>query len=102
MTAPAGRIHIWLDGEPGVTAPTLDIADEPGVNDLDQLAVAIERGALGRYLPVTLRFATHPDPQARAVRAVDVARLLRERNIRHRRRYEVFLPDETPSDTREM
>jgi hypothetical protein len=94
MATPKARIHIWLDGEPGLTPPTLDIADEPGVNDLDQLAVAISRGELGRYLPVTLRFATNPVPQDRAVRAVDVARLLRERNIRHRRRYEVLFPDD--------
>lgn len=96
--ADEGRLYIWLDGEAGVTPPTFSIADEPGVNDLEQLAWAIERGELGRYLPVAIRFATNPQPNERAVRSVDVARLLRERNIRHRRRYEVMLPnDETTS-----
>jgi len=86
------QIYIWLEGEPGVSPPSVSIPDEPGVNDLDQLGWAIARGDLGRYLPVTIKFATHPEPNARALRSVDVARLLRERNIRHRRRYEVFFP----------
>jgi hypothetical protein len=92
MAEAGDRIYVWLEGEPGLTPPSVSISDEPGVNDLDQLGWAIARGELGRYLPITLQFATHPEPSDKAVRSVDVARLLRERNIRHRRRYEVFFP----------
>lgn len=90
MTSDVARLYIWTDGDPAATPPNAEIPDEPGVNDLDQLADAIRDGALGRYLPVTLKFAEHPDPHPNKVRAVDVAKLLRERHIRHRRRYEVF------------
>jgi hypothetical protein len=83
-------LYIWLDGEPGATPPDLTIPDEPGVNDNDQIAEAIRRGDLGRYLPVTLRFADIPEPSQKRVRSIDTARLLRDRHIRHRRRYEVM------------
>ncbi len=86
-----GRIYVWLEHEPDVAEADVAIPDIPGVNDLDQLADAIRAGILGRFLPVTLHFADHPRPSAKRVRAVDVARLLRDRNIRHRRRYEVML-----------
>jgi hypothetical protein len=89
MPASTPRLYIWLDGEPGVTPPDADIPDEPGVNDLDQLADAIRAGALGRYLPVTIKFAEHAEPHANRARAVDTAKLLRDRHIRHRRRYEL-------------
>jgi len=99
MAENGASIYIWLEGEPGVSPPNVSIPDEPGVNDLDQLSWAIARGELGRYLPVTLKFATHREPSAKALRSVDVARLLRERNIRHRRRYEVFFP---PADSEDV
>ena len=85
------QLYIWLDGDPEITDADVVIPDEPGVNDLDQIVEAIWRGDLGRYLPVTLRFAEHPRPQR--VRSLDTAKLLRDHNIRHRRRYEVILPE---------
>ena len=84
------RLYVWADGDPGVTPPDLSIPDAPGVNDNDQIADAIVRGDLGRYLPVTLHFADHPTPTPKRVRAIDTARLLRDHNIRHRRRYEII------------
>ena len=91
MNTATPRLYIWTDGEPSATPADADIPDEPGINDLDQLADAIRAGRLGRYLPVTLKFAEHADPHPNKVRAIDVAKLLRERHIRHRRRYEVFV-----------
>ena len=85
-----GLIYVWLEHDPAVADADAMIPDVPGVNDLDQVADAIRSGGLGRYLPVTLHFADHPRPGPKRVRAVDVARLLRDRNIRHRRRYEVI------------
>jgi hypothetical protein len=82
-------LYIWLDGEAGVTPADVTIDDEPGVSDLDLLSDAIREGRLGRYLPVTLHISDHPTPVPNRVRAVDTARLLRARHIRHRRRYEV-------------
>lgn len=88
--APTGaRLYIWLDGDPAATPPDLSIPDEPGVNDNDQIADAIKRGELGRYLPVTIHSADHPTPTPKRVRAIDTARLLRDHHIRHRRRYEI-------------
>jgi hypothetical protein len=84
-----GRLYIWLDGEPGASEPDVSIPDEPGVNDNDQIAEAIRRGELGRYLPVTIHVADYANPSPKRVRAIDTARLLRDRQIRHRRRYEV-------------
>lgn len=85
-----GLIYVWLEHDPAAADADVTVPDIPGVNDLDQLADAIREGRLGRYLPVTLHFADHPRPGPRRVRAVDVAKLLRDRHIRHRRRYEVI------------
>lgn len=93
-TGDLDRIYIWLDGDPEASAPDVTIPDRPGVSDLDQIADAVEQGVLGRYLPVNIRFSDHERPSMKRVRSLETARLLRERNIRHRRRYEVF------SDTR--
>lgn len=84
-------IYVWLEHDPMAAEADATIPDVPGVNDLDQVADAIRAGRLGRYLPVTLHFSDLPRPGARRVRAVDVARLLRDRHIRHRRRYEVMV-----------
>jgi hypothetical protein len=93
--AAGGTLYIWLEGEPGIMPPDVTIADEPGVNDNDQIADAIRRGDLGRFLPVTIRFSDYPNPSQKRVRSLDTARLLRDRHIRHRRRYEV-MTDLTP------
>lgn len=87
--APAeSQLYIWLDGEPATSDPDVTIPDLPGVSDIQLIVEALERGELGRYLPVTLHYAEHARPQR--YRSLDVARLLRERHIRHRRRYEVI------------
>jgi hypothetical protein len=91
-SAAGGTLYIWLEGEPGVMPADVTIPDEPGVNDNDQIADAIRRGELGRYLPVTIKFADLPNPTQKRVRSLDTARLLRDRHIRHRRRYEVTDP----------
>jgi hypothetical protein len=91
MTADSNLLYIWLEGEPGVTPANLTIEDVPGESDLDLVARAIADGRLGRYLPVNLKFAEHPEPTQRRTRSVDVARLLRTHDIRHRRRYEILM-----------
>lgn len=83
-------LYIWLDGDPELSPADIVIPDTPGVSDLDQIADAIQRGALGRYLPVRIRFSDRGSPTIQRVRSADTARLLRDRNIRHRRRYEVI------------
>jgi hypothetical protein len=93
-TDPTKRLYIWLDGDPESSAADVSIPNEPGVSDLEQIARAAESGALGRYLPVNLRFSDHPTPTHKRVRSLDTAKLLRDRRIRHRRRYEVLLPDD--------
>jgi hypothetical protein len=85
-------LYIWLDTDPASSQSDLTIEDTPGVSDLDLIAEAMMSGHLGRYLPVTIRFATHPDPQPNRIRSVDTARMLRDRSIAHRRRYEIIQP----------
>lgn len=91
MTGSSDQLYIWLDGEPGASQPDAVIDDIPGEPDLDQIARAIAEGRLGRYLPVSLQFSDRRDPAPKRIRSVDVARLLRDHSIRHRRRYEVLL-----------
>ncbi|HEX2281910.1 MAG TPA: hypothetical protein VHG52_09125 [Thermomicrobiales bacterium] len=92
-TTPQGLIYIWLDNNPDSHEADVTIDDVPGVSDLDLIAEAMMAGGLGRYLPTTIQFATHPEPQGNKVRSVDTARLLRDRAIPHVRRYEITLPD---------
>lgn len=89
------KLFIWLDGEPGISDPDFAIDDVPGESDLQLLVQAISAGELGTILPVTLQMAQQPDPHVRKVRSIDVARLLRAHNIRHRRRYEVLLDSDS-------
>lgn len=95
MEATAGKdlLYIWLDTDPESGEPEATIIDEPGISDLDLVAEALISGHLGRYLPATIRFATHAQPMPDKVRSVDTARLLRDRSVPHRRRYEIILPD---------
>ena len=90
QTEPDQRIYIWLLSDPIASPPEVAIPDVPGVNDNDQIADAIRAGLLGRYLPVTIKFSDHATPTPRRVRSLDTARLLRDRHIRFRRRYEVL------------
>ena len=89
-------LYIWLDSDPNGQPANVTIEDTPGVSDLDLIAEAIIDGRIGPYLPTTIRFATHPEPIPNKIRSIDTARLLRERSIPHRRRYEVILPVEEP------
>lgn len=92
-------LYIWLEGDPMGTEPDVTILDTPGVNDLDQIADAIRDGLLGRYLPVTIAFSSNPQPTSpRTIRSLDVAKLLRDRHIRHRRRYEVISAEQNEED----
>lgn len=85
------RIYVWLEGDPAAHEPDAWIPDIPGVNDIDQLVDAIVRGDLGRFLPADLRYATHARPSdLRSIKTLDTVRLLRDNNIRHRRRYEIY------------
>jgi hypothetical protein len=88
------QLFIWLDSNPSGELANVTIQDTPGVSDLDLIAAAVADGRLGRYLPVTILFATHPEPLPNKVRSIDTARLLRERTIPHLRRYEIVLPAE--------
>jgi hypothetical protein len=90
QTQQAGTLYIWLLTDPEAGPPEVQIPDIPGVNDNDQIADAIRDGRLGRYLPVTIKFADTPNPSGKRVKSLDTARLLRDRHIRHRRRYEVI------------
>lgn len=85
-------LYIWLDTNPESSEPDTTIEDTPGISDLDLIAEAMLAGHLGRYLPGTIRFAEHPQPVPNKVRSVDTARMLRERGIAHRRRYEIIQP----------
>ena len=92
-TSEQDLLYIWLDTNPETSEAEATIIDLPGVSDLDLVAEALLSGHLGRYLPATIRFATHPQPVPNKVRSVDTARLLRDRAVPHRRRYEIILPD---------
>ena len=95
----AETLYIWLEGDPMGGKPDVSIPDTPGVNDLDQIADAMRNGRLGRYLPVTIAFSSNPQPSsARTIRSLDVAKLLRDRHIRHRRRYEVISAESGEGD----
>lgn len=89
-----GLLYIWLDNDPDSQQADVTVDDTPGVSDLDLIAAAMVAGHLGRYLPTTIRFATNPEPIPNKVRSVDTARLLRDRAVPHRRRYEIMLPSE--------
>jgi hypothetical protein len=84
-------LHIWLEGEPGVTAADYTIPDLTGERDLDLIASAVVAGLFGRILPVRLHYADRPSPNPGQWRSIDTARFLRDYSIRHRRRYEVLL-----------
>jgi hypothetical protein len=90
-------LYIWLDNDPRDSGPDVTIHDVAGISDLDLIADAMVTGRLGRYLPTTIRFATHAQPHPNKLRSADTARLLRDRSIPHRRRYEIVLPESETS-----
>jgi hypothetical protein len=90
----APLLYLWLSGDPQVVPFDLTIPDVPGVSDLELIASAMRDGRLGTILPPRISFAPRPDPGSSIVRAVDVGRMLRDYRIRHRRRYEIMLPND--------
>jgi hypothetical protein len=47
---------------------------------------------------VTLKFSDNPTPTAKRIRSLDVARLLNDRHIRFRRRYEILVDPAHPAE----
>lgn len=92
-------LYIWLDSDPNGQSANVTIDDVAGISDLDLIAAAVSDGRVGPFLPVSIQFATHPDPLPNKVRSIDTARLLRDRSIPHKRRYEVILPDNVRRDS---
>ncbi len=84
------HLYIWLDADPLVQPPDVAIEDIPGVSDLQLLARAIVEGRLGRLLPPKIAISTHEHPNFNGYRSIDVARLLQDYQIAHRRRFEIF------------
>ncbi len=84
-------LYLWFDREPGAFAPDLTIEDIPGAADIDLLTAAIMDGDLGEILPGRIHMSTHPQPESsRAVRTVDVGKLLRDIGVQHRRCYQII------------
>jgi hypothetical protein len=84
-------LYLWFDREPGVFQPDHTIVDTPGTADIDLLTEAIIDGTLGETLPARIYMATHPEPDnPRAIRSIDVGKLLRDNGINHRRCYQII------------
>ena len=91
MDSGDSSLYIWLEGEPDVSPPNVEIPDVPGERDLDLLAAAVVAGKLGVILPVRISYAEQEEPRSGQWKSIDTARFLRDYSIRHRRRYEVLL-----------
>ncbi|MDI3339147.1 MAG: hypothetical protein QJR03_01305 [Sphaerobacter sp.] len=85
-------LYVWLDADPRVEPPDTAIEDVPGVPDLDLVVAAIVDGRLGPLLPARIAVSPTPQPGSPRVRHIDVGRLLRDRGIPHRQRFEVLRP----------
>lgn len=87
-------LYLWFDREPMAFEPDASIPDIPGTADIDLLSEAILQGTLGTLLPARIYMSTHRSPDSsRAVRTIDVGRLLRDLGLEHRRCYQINLPD---------
>lgn len=92
-------LYIWLDSDPIAAPPDATIADTPGISDLDLIVHAIVAGRFGPILPAKLAMSQHERPHSSSgYRSVDVGRLLHERRIPHRKRFEVLL-DQLPDQS---
>ncbi len=89
---PARPLYVWLGRDPLAAPPDTAIEDVPGVSDLELLTEAIVAGRLGRYLPARIAISPHERPGPTGYRSVDVARLLRDSQIPHRKMYEILGP----------
>lgn len=97
---PPPPLYVWLGNDPLATPADTTIDDPPGVSDLQLLAEAIVEGRLGQFLPIRIAISSHERPSSSGYRSVDVARLLRDHRIPHRRRIEVlpYDSDDTASE----
>ena len=98
MSKSEATLYIWLGSEPDITEPDVGITDVPGERDLDLIADAVRDGQLGHFLPVRISYSVRQSPGQGQWKSIDTARFLRDYQIRHRRRYEVMLDTEPPSD----
>lgn len=84
-------LYVWLDSDPRVEPPDTEIEDVPGVPDLELLVAAILEGRFGSLLPARIAISPHRTPTSpTALRRIDVGRLLRDRGIPHRQRFEIL------------
>ncbi|MBX5444346.1 hypothetical protein [Sphaerobacter sp.] len=84
-------LYVWLDADPRVEPPDTEIEDVPGVPDLELLVAAILEGRFGSLLPARIAVSPHRTPTSpNALRRIDVGRLLRDRGIPHRQRFEIL------------
>lgn len=89
-------LYIWLDSDPMAAPPDATIPDTPGISDLDLIVQAIVARRFGAILPAKLAISQHERPHSPSgYRRVDIGRLLHERRIPHRKRFEVLL-DQIP------
>lgn len=91
VPTPPPPLYIWLDTDPLAGPADASIPDTPGVADLELVVQAILAGHLGRFLPAKLAMSQHERPNPGGYRSVDVGRLLRDRRIPHRQRFELLI-----------
>lgn len=77
-------------------SPDTSIEDTPGVADIDLLTEAILAGSLGNLLPAKLWMSDHLQPDPNRIRPINVSKLLRDRSIPHRQRFELTEVDRHP------
>ncbi|HET7035500.1 MAG TPA: hypothetical protein VFI42_07460 [Thermomicrobiaceae bacterium] len=98
MNAPISPLYIWLGTDPLGAPPDTEIEDIPGVSDLQLLGEALAAGHFGTIIPAKIALSTHREPNPSGYRSVDVARLLRDLQIPHRRCYELLPREPSKSD----
>ena len=90
MSPEARPLFIWLGTDPQAAPPDTEIEDLPGVSDLQLLGEALATGRFGTIIPAKIALSPHRSPNATGFRSVDVARLLRDFQIPHRRCYQLL------------
>ena len=90
MSGETNALYVWLGTDPLGMPPDDQIEDIPGVSDLQLLGEALAAGRFGSVVPAKIAIATHREPNPTSVRSVDVARLLRDFQIPHRRCYQLL------------
>lgn len=82
-------LYLWLEHDPLSGPPDTSIEDVPGVADIELLTQAILDGRLGRLLPAKLWMSDYEQPAPNRIRPINVGKLLRDRSIPHRQRFEL-------------